>query len=430
MKKSTFISLITCCFIFLTSCELDLFKDDPKITLSNVEDITANSVVLVASLTTKDIPLVVVFHYFDNDIWEWVKADICPANHTTIVKKTIYNLTPGKSYQYRATAFREEFSGELKQYVTVAVTNGTKEFTTLVSSILTVKEMKSDFSTINVKLAFTPQEANTKVQLDYTVNGNIVTKISPAYSSATDVNFKLENLEKDTYYHIKIKTLDKYKLLIDTTFNTCAVSDFDGNAYRIVTIGNQTWLQENFRGTHFANGDPIPLVTRQMDWEKMTTPAYCWYNNDPQKGEVYGGLYNWYAASDPRGLIIGYITPELTALYDMADSLGGVAVAGEKLKEAGFLHWLKPNYHIVEPNYVAANSTGFCGLPGGYRDAGFTGLGIVGYFWSNTIFNDKPELVSFVILYNFYYLMEIYGGNYASRGLSVRLMKKNEGFTR
>jgi len=83
-----------------------------------------------------------------------------------------------------------------------------------------------------------------------------------------------------------------------THFKTCAVSDFDGNAYRIVTIGNQVWLQENFKGTHFANGDPIPNVTDQSAWDAMTTPAYCWYNNDPKIGEVYGGLYNWYVASD------------------------------------------------------------------------------------------------------------------------------------
>ena len=43
-------------------------------------------------------------------------------------------------------------------------------------------------------------------------------------------------------------------------FETFAVIDYDGNLYHAVTIGDQVWLRENLRTTHYANGDPIPNV--------------------------------------------------------------------------------------------------------------------------------------------------------------------------
>lgn len=87
------------------------------------------------------------------------------------------------------------------------------------------------------------------------------------------------------------------------------VTDYDGNVYKTITIGNQTFTKENFHGTHYANGDPIPNVTDTTIWANLRTGAYCYYNNDPKIGEVYGGLYNFYVGADPRGLIVGWHVP-------------------------------------------------------------------------------------------------------------------------
>ena len=48
----------------------------------------------------------------------------------------------------------------------------------------------------------------------------------------------------------------------------------------------------------YRNGDAIPEVKDIEEWSKLTTGAYCYYDNDPNKGI----LYNWYAVNDSRGL--------------------------------------------------------------------------------------------------------------------------------
>jgi len=72
-----------------------------------------------------------------------------------------------------------------------------------------------------------------------------------------------------------------------------------------VNIGTQTWMAKNLNVSIFANGDPIPEVKTNEEWKKAAEekkPAWCYYENDPANGAIYGKLYNWYAVSDPRGL--------------------------------------------------------------------------------------------------------------------------------
>lgn len=51
--------------------------------------------------------------------------------------------------------------------------------------------------------------------------------------------------------------------------------DFDNNIYPVVTIGNQTWMAENLKVTHYRNGDAIPIVTVNSQWIDLRTGAYC-----------------------------------------------------------------------------------------------------------------------------------------------------------
>ncbi|MCD4679706.1 MAG: fibrobacter succinogenes major paralogous domain-containing protein [Bacteroidales bacterium] len=157
------------------------------------------------------------------------------------------------------------------------------------------------------------------------------------------------------------------------------MTDVEGNVYNIVTIGTQTWMAENLKVTKYNNDTVIPLVTGTT-WEILTTPAYCWYDNDEDTyKDTYGALYNWYTVNTGMLCPTGWHVPTDVEWTELIDFLGGENVAGGKLKEIGTDHW-------VSPNIGATDENGFTALPGGYRnfDGVFYNIGENGNWWSST----------------------------------------------
>ena len=165
------------------------------------------------------------------------------------------------------------------------------------------------------------------------------------------------------------------------TFQTTGtVTDYDGNVYKTVKIGDQWWMAENLKVTHYRKGEVIPNVTDNTAWSNLTTGAYCEYDNNSENVETYGRLYNWYAVSDSRNIAPeGWHVPTDAEWSTLVTYLGGASVAGGKLKETGTTHW-------NSPNVGATNESGFAALPGGSRSNNgyFNLLGYYAYFWSST----------------------------------------------
>jgi uncharacterized protein (TIGR02145 family) len=158
------------------------------------------------------------------------------------------------------------------------------------------------------------------------------------------------------------------------------MSDIDGNTYKTVTIGTQIWMAENLRVVRYNNGTTIPLVTDNTAWAGLTTPGYCWYNNDAATNKTtYGALYNWYTVNTGNLCPTGWHVPTDAEWTTLTTYLNGESVAGGKLKETGTAHW-------ASPNTGATNETGFTALPGGYRNYNgtFNNIGYYGYWWSST----------------------------------------------
>ena len=154
--------------------------------------------------------------------------------------------------------------------------------------------------------------------------------------------------------------------------------DVDGNAYPTVKIGDQDWMAENLKVTHYRNGDPIPNVTVGADWVALTTGARCYYDNDSATNNpVYGSIYNWYAVGDSRNLCpAGWHVPTDGEWITLTTYLGGENVAGTKMKA----------FRLWNPVYIATNTSGFSGLPGGDRHmlhGDFETIGHYGYWWSS-----------------------------------------------
>jgi uncharacterized protein (TIGR02145 family) len=169
------------------------------------------------------------------------------------------------------------------------------------------------------------------------------------------------------------------------------VTDIDGNVYQTVLIGEQCWMMENLKVTHYRNGDPIANVTDAGEWESLNSGAYCNYDFYVGNATVYGRLYNWFASTDSRGIAPeGWHVPS-DAEWKQLEMYLGMSQAeadgwglrgtdeGGKLKETGTTHW-------NPPNTGATNESGFYALPGGYRfyDGSFYAMGEFAFFWSTT----------------------------------------------
>jgi uncharacterized protein (TIGR02145 family) len=163
--------------------------------------------------------------------------------------------------------------------------------------------------------------------------------------------------------------------------NGGTITDADGNIYNTVIIGSQTWMVENLKTTKYKDGTSIPLETSNTTWAGLSTPAYCWYNNDQAtNGNVYGALYNWYTVNTRNLCPTGWRVPTDEDWTTLTTYLGGESAAGGKLKEIGTTHWLSPNTG-------ATNESGFRALPGGdryYSTGSFNNVGTNGNWWSFT----------------------------------------------
>jgi uncharacterized protein (TIGR02145 family) len=215
---------------------------------------------------------------------------------------------------------------------------------------------------------------------------------------STLVHANLTKLQPGTTYHYRTKAAnsDGYVYGTDMTFTTTdikpvnivfnpdftygSVSDNDGNVYKTIQIGVQTWMAENLRTTTFNDNTSIPLKTIYSTWTVLSTPGYCWYNND---SVAYGAMYNWYAVNTGKLCPAGWHVPIDSEWTTLTTTLGGDSVSGNKLKETGTIHWMTSNSG-------ATNESGFTALPGGYRNSGtgvFNDLKKLGYFWSATEYN-------------------------------------------
>jgi uncharacterized protein (TIGR02145 family) len=205
------------------------------------------------------------------------------------------------------------------------------------------------------------------------------------------------------------------------------VTDIDGNLYYTVKIGDQWWMLENLRVTHYRNGDPIPHVTDDFTWSGLTNGAYCEYDNNSANVATYGRLYNWYAVDDSRGIApAGWHVPsddewkQLEMYLGMsqaeADATGYRGTdEGGKLKEAGTTYW-------YSPNTGATNESGFTALPGAYRrnDGYFDYMGYFAVFWCSTQIYSEGAWDRYVP-YDGSQLIR--GGDFKQYGFSVRCVR-------
>jgi len=164
----------------------------------------------------------------------------------------------------------------------------------------------------------------------------------------------------------------------DCTYSS--MTDIEGNVYKTIKIGTQIWMAENLKTTKYNDGTSIPLVG-DCYWRNLTTPGYCWYNNDSIiYKKLYGAIYNWFTINTGKLAPAGWHVPSEEEWTKLITYLGGEEVAGGKMKESGITHW-------SIPNESATNESGFTALPSGeryYSDCTFISLCYSASYWGIT----------------------------------------------
>lgn len=221
----------------------------------------------------------------------------------------------------------------------------------------------------------------------------------------------------DTVFGNQVEFTTPDYIIFNPDLKYGSVTDVDGNKYKTITIGTQTWMAENLKTTHFQNGEQISNITDLSKWGhfQIRTSAYCWYDNDRSNKDIYGALYNWYAASDDRNIApSGWHVASIDDWQTLKQFVGFnyYGFDGGKLRETTTSHWLQ----FISP---ATNETGFTALPGGKvvsnafldKGAGYA------YFWTKTGTLDGSSCI--------YLSLDVLFGSLAPncRGFNVRCVK-------
>ncbi len=205
----------------------------------------------------------------------------------------------------------------------------------------------------------------------------------------------------------------------------------DGQTYKTVKIGNQTWMAENL---NYADSVETPSL---MD------KSWC-YNDSSEYCDKYGRLYTWAAAMDSvrtgcgDGMICshaepvqgicpdGYHLPSVEEFGVLIEAVGPQKEAGKIFKSTS--GWASPklsNRDAVDESGDGTDAVGFTALPAGYRDynGGFGDDGYETTFWSST---DGSEEVANFLRLDYYDREAVWATNYVVEkrlAYSVRCLK-------
>jgi len=221
---------------------------------------------------------------------------------------------------------------------------------------------------------------------------------------------------KMTGIKVPVAGIDTLKLKVNArTNNNTNVTQ------AMVKIGKQIWMAKNLNENKYANGDAIPEAKTAEQWIKYGEDkkgCWCYYENKSANGNKYGKLYNWYAVDDSRGLAPkGWHIPSDAEWTTLTDKLGGENAAGTKMKSS--IGW--NDYNGKSGN--GTNTSGFAGLPGGYRfyDGTFSDICSNGSWWSSTEYGTEDDAWLRLLLFRHGIVLNSSGDK--PNGLSVRCLR-------
>ncbi len=276
-------------------------------------------------------------------------------------------------------------------------------------------EIASSSSTIrNDSMSSSAIESSSSSAIEIASSSSTIRNDNSSSSSeTTQSSSSSENISAGSVYDATAKTLTDLR---------------DGQTYKTVTIGTQTWMADN------------------LNYE--TENSYC-YNDDPSNCSKYGRLYTWAAAMDSVGTWTtngkgcgynktcsptypvrgacpeGWHLPSYDEWNTLFTAVGGVQDEDYPYRWNGAGTVLKSTGGWDEYEGESGNGTdafGFSALPAGSRGY-YGGYGYEGYFaffWSSTEY-DSYDAYSMDLYYNYDHAGLL--GNESAYGFSVRCLK-------
>jgi uncharacterized protein (TIGR02145 family) len=283
-----------------------------------------------------------------------------------------------------------------KKTESVAPTKVTASFTT---------DKENGESPLSIK--FTNTSTNATIYLWDFGDGSVSSEITPTHifsnkSTSNAINFTITLMatasDNTTSKYSKIITVNKSttqtnNIIFNPAKTYGTMTDQEGNVYKTIIIGSQTWMAENLRTTKYNDGAIIPLVMDRNVWSGLSTGAYCTYKNttNSDTSGILVRFYNWYAVNSGKLAPKGWHIPSDTEWKTLTTYLGGEILAGPKLKETGTSHWVT--------SYGVTNESGFTALPTGniepydgtFRPSSYC------YLWSSTALDDLNAIIRYML---------------------------------
>jgi uncharacterized protein (TIGR02145 family) len=284
-------------------------------------------------------------------------ADVTKLNNLSGINTGDQDLSPLAT----KTALKDSIS-KVRKEITDAGGNPTNETDPVYKASIASGISAADTSRWNKKLGSFTESQNLGDVLAKGTNGNAK---------------QIKNIADPTHAQDAATKayVDKLKgMILDLQAVNGLTDARDGAQYNIVRIGAQLWMAENLKYlpsvvgmATSSNSIPYYYVSGYNGTSVTEAKALANYT-------TYGVLYNWAAATQ-NVCPAGWRLPADPDWTELTDFLGGLDVAGAKLKATGITLW-------NTPNTGANNESGFAGLPGGYRDAMFYEMGFFGHWWT------------------------------------------------
>lgn len=448
MKKVVYFSVITMLFISIIFSTYSCKEDPglPSVSTSAVTDISRTAASSGGNVTDDGGAAVtsrgVCWDSEENPTID--KNSSSDGSGMGTFTSTITQLTPGTEYYVRAYAENEVgiVYGNQRTFSSGAIVTATVS-TKTIESVTSTGAITGGDITDDGGGNITARGVCWSTGQSPTIDDSKTTDGSGSGSFTSE----LTGLNYDTEYYVRAYATNSAGTAYgnELSFTTEPLKDADGNTYSTVEIGSQVWMVENLRTTTLHNGtklkaeNEILLVTDNTTWINMTTPAYCWYENDEDTYGSYGPLYNWYAVNSGNLCPAGWHVASnneweamLQYLIDNGYNYDGstnTPISENRLAKAlasatGWTASINTGTPGNDDYPEKINVTGFTARPAGNRSAtngNFFDRNDTGYWWTSTPYDD--EMAHGYVIISHWDQVDPYWEFDKKYGMSVRCVK-------